>query len=432
MEGDFSMTSTLVAPAVSCEITPVAEDTIDVSSVRALFPIFQQRPDVSFFDNASTTQKPAEVIRVIDEFYSKSCSNAGRASYRLSSQTSIAIQNSRAKVAQLINARPEDVVFTSGATDSLNTVALAWGLANLKDGDEVMVCLQDHKSAVLPWFNVKRILSGFGVNIKIVTFEIHDVGDYDLRTIREGVTPKTRLIAMSHIHHVYGMDMEVSDIREIVGPNVVISLDASQSVGHIPVDVEKLDVDFVSFSGHKMFAGNGVGVLWVSEKRQPELTPVRVGGMGATLAADSETAFCAGTLQDLLESGTPNIPSILSLAPAVDFILATGVDKIAARLANLTRRLYEAVKEIPGVDFGPGPGRCGCPGGYGILAFRIEEVSVSDLGFMLDSENILVRTGDHCVSKAGEEDQYVRVSLQVYNTEEEIDAFVEVLEDSVC
>lgn len=426
------MASTLATAGTACEIKPIAEDTVDVCAVRAQFPILKERPGVCFFDNASTTQKPSEVIRVITEYYSKSCSNAGRASYRLSSQTLQAIQNSRATVAQLINARPEDIVFTSGATDSLNTVALSWGLANLNDGDEIMLCMQDHKSAVLPWFNVKRILAGFGKNIKIVPFEIHDVGDYDLRTIREGVSSKTRLIAMSHIHHVYGMDMEVSDIREIVGPDVLISLDASQSAGHIPVDVKELDVDFVSFSGHKMFAGNGVGVLWVSEKRQPELTPVRVGGMGATLSAESETEFSAPTLQDLLESGTPNIPSILSLVPAVEFVSNIGVENIAARLSNLTRYLYEKVKEIPGVDFGPGPGRCGCPGGYGILAFRIQEVSVSDLGFMLDSENILVRTGDHCVSKASEEDQYVRVSLQVYNTKEEIDAFIEVLEDSVC
>jgi len=425
------MTSTLAAPKISCETTIASEESVDVSAIRALFPIFGQRPDTIFFDNASTTQKPAEVIRTIEQYYSRNCSNAGRASYQLSSQTANAIQNSRGKVAQLINGRAEDIVFTSGATDSLNTVALSWGLTNLNDGDEVMVCLQDHKSAVLPWFNLKRILASFGKNINIVPFEIHDVGDYDLRTIRENVSPKTRLIAMSHIHHVYGMDMEVTDIRDIVGPNVLISLDASQSVGHIPVDVANMPVDFVSFSGHKMFAGNGTGCLWVSQERQSELNPVRVGGTGATLANANEASFYAGTLQELLESGTANIPSILSLAPAVDFILETGVDNIAAHLAKLTRRLYESVKEIPGVDFGPGPGRCGCPGGYGILSFRIDDIAVSDLGFMLDSENILVRTGDHCVSKATEEDEYARVSLQVYNTEDEIDTFIEVLEESV-
>src|SRR5581483_1879340 len=148
----------------------------------------------------------------------------GRASYRMSSQTAGAIEASRQAVASLLSARAQDIVFTGGATDSLNTVALSWGLANLNDGDEIMLCMQDHKSAVLPWINLKGILSSFGRQIKIVPFEIHDVGDYDLKTIRNGVSERTRLISMSHIHHVYGMDMEVPDIREIVGDNVLISL----------------------------------------------------------------------------------------------------------------------------------------------------------------------------------------------------------------
>jgi cysteine desulfurase/selenocysteine lyase len=429
------MTLTLVVRdenVSTCDISVASpEFSLDSDAVRAQFPILREKPDFIFFDNASTTQKPVEVIRSIEEFYAKACSNAGRASYRMSSKTALAIHHSRTKVADLINARAEDLVFTSGATDSLNAVALSWGLTNLKDGDEVMVCLQDHKSAVLPWFNLKRILAGFGRDIKIIPFEIHDVGDYNLRTIRENVSPKTRLIAMSHIHHVYGMDMEVPDIREIVGPDVLISLDASQSVGHIPVDAEALAVDFISFSGHKMFAANGTGILWINPKLHAELSPIRVGGMGATLSTEDEAKFFAGSLQDLLESGTPNIPSILSLAPAVDFIQKIGVENIADHLAKLTRRLYEGLKELPGIDFGPGPGRCGCPGGYGIISFRIEGIEVSDLGFMLDSENILVRTGDHCVSKASSEDEYARVSLQIYNTEEEIQAFMEVLEDSI-
>ncbi len=419
--------------ATACDISAMQHtggpDNIDVSAVRSRFPIFAAKPDVVFFDNAATSQKPAEVIRTMDDFYAKTCSNSGRASYRMSTQTAQAIEKSRTTVAQFLNARTEDIVFTGGATDSLNTVSLAWGLSSLNDGDEIMVCMQDHKSAVLPWLNLRRILGLFGRNIKIVPFKIHDVGDYDLRTVREGVTPKTRLIAMSHIHHVYGMDMEVNDIREIVGDKVLISLDASQSVGHIPVNLKELPVDFLSFSGHKMFAGNGIGGLWINPARQAELSPVRVGGMGATFSEESVVA--ASSLQEMLEAGTPNVPSIMSLVPAIEFINEIGIENIGNRLSNLTRYLYDSIKQIPGIDFGPGPGRCGCPGGYGILSFRIEDISVSDLGFMLDSENILVRTGDHCVSRADEEDEYVRVSMQVYNTQEEIDTLIEVLEESV-
>ncbi len=421
------MTSAVVAQSPVCAV-PTETESVDVTAIRALFPIFRQRPGYIFFDNASTTQKPAAVVESIQQYYAANCSNSGRASYRLSSQAALSIENSRRSVADLINSGPEDLVFTSGATESLNTVALSWGLGNLNDGDQVMVCLQDHKSAVLPWFNLQRILRGFGKSIEIIPYQVHDVGDYDLRSIREGVTAKTRVIAMSHIHHVYGMDMEVSDIREIVGPDVTVSLDASQSVGHIPVDVKALDVDFLSFSGHKMFAGNGTGVLWVNKRRQPEIAPIKVGGMGTNLELAS---LQTGELKDLLEAGTPNIASIVSMAPAAQFIMDTGVERIASRLASLTRYLYDSLKDLPGIDFGPGPGRCGCPGGYGIISFRLEEIPVSDLGFLLDSEDILVRTGDHCVSKANPEDQLVRVSLQVYNTESEIDTFVDVLKESV-
>ncbi len=421
------MTSAVVAPSLVCAV-PTETEHIDVTAIRALFPIFQKRTSYLFFDNASTTQKPASVVESIQDYYGVNCSNAGRSSYRLSSQAALGIENSRRKVAELINARPEDLVFTSGATESLNTVALAWGLNNLGDGDQVMVCFQDHKSAVFPWLNLQRILRDLGKSIEIVPFEIHDVGDYDLRTIREGVSGRTRLIAMSHIHHVYGMDMEVKDIREIVGPGVAISLDASQSVGHIPVDTKALDVDFLSFSGHKMFAGNGTGVLWINERRQKEIAPVKVGGMGINLES---TSWQSGEIRELLEAGTPNIASILSMAPAAQFILDTGVERIASHLSGLTRYLYDKLKDLPGIEFGPGPGRCGCPGGYGIISFRVEEISVSDLGFLLDSEDILVRTGDHCVSKANSEDQYVRVSLQIYNTEAEIDTFVDVLNENL-
>ncbi len=417
------------SPSVSACPVPQAPlaNALDPKAIRTLFPIFAEKPDVVFFDNASTTQKPASVIRTIEEYYTKACSNTGRASYRMSSQTAGAIEASRQAVASLLSARAQDIVFTGGATDSLNTVALSWGLANLNDGDEIMLCMQDHKSAVLPWINLKGILSSFGRQIKIVPFEIHDVGDYDLKTIRNGVSERTRLISMSHIHHVYGMDMEVPDIREIVGDNVLISLDASQSAGHIAIDLSQLPVDFVSLSGHKMFAGTGVGVLWVHPARQAELIATRVGGTGAFVSEPPTTSV---SLQTLLEAGTPNIASILSMKPAVEFIEAVGIETIANRLSSLTLYLYEALKNLPGIDFGPGPGRCGCQGGYGIISFGIEGISVSDLGFMLDSEDILVRTGDHCIGKAGEQDQYVRVSMQVYNSEEEIDRLVETLEDS--
>ncbi|MEZ4544386.1 MAG: aminotransferase class V-fold PLP-dependent enzyme [Cyanobacteriota/Melainabacteria group bacterium] len=400
----------------------ITDRSQDWSKVRAQFPFFKNNPGAIFFDSASTTQKPESVLRAESRFYRRECSNAGRASYANSTRTSARIESARAAVARFINGNAEDIVFTSGATESLNTVALAWGLKNLEDGDEIMVCMQDHKSAVRPWLNLQELLARFGKTINIVPFGIHKEGDYELADIRNGLSPRTRLIALVHVHHVYGMDMEVETIRDIVGGDVLLSLDASQSIAHRQIDLNKLKVDFLSFSGHKMFAMNGSGVLWVSPRCRNMLTSIKPGGGYAE----------QNSLQALLESGTPNIPAVLSLESAIAFIEKLGMERIETRLHELTRTLYKEIKDIPGINFSPGYGLCGCPQGFGILSFCFDQASTSDLAFALDAENIMLRSGDHCQTKrldegGGNEPQYLRASLQIYNTEEEIKELAQVL-----
>lgn len=410
--------------ATSCTLPGSSGSELEVGQVRRRFAIFNNRPGHIFFDNAATTQKPHTVLRRMAQYYRRDCANAGRAAYSMSTQAAGAISRARERVAAFINADSKNIVFTSGATDSLNTVALAWGLANLKDGDEVMVCFEDHKSTVLPWVNLQSILARFGVDIKIVPIDVHLEGDYELKSIRERLSARTRLLAMTHVHHLYGLDMEVAKVREIVGPNVLISLDASQSVGHRLVDVRELPADFLSFSGHKMFASTGVGVLWVAPRVQSQLVAVKAGGNGLALGAESEAK---SSIQALLECGTADISAIVSLAAAVDFIESLGIERIERRVSALSHKLYDALKNLPGLEFSPGFGRCGCPIGYGIIAFRFEEIATSDLAFLLDSENIMVRTGDHCMSWAQKGVDYLRVSLHVYNTEAEIERFIAVL-----
>lgn len=419
----------------SCSLTPQAVPSEQpFPDLRKEFPIFSNHPELVFFDNASTTQKPASVIQAISDFYSHNCANAGRASYSSSTRAAQAVESTRQRVAAFINAESSEIAFTSGATESLNLVALAWGLANLKNGDEVMVCLEDHKSTVLPWLNLKTTLAHFGVAIEIVPFAIHPEGDYELKSIREKVSPRTRLLAMTHVHHLYGLDMEVAQIREIVGPSVLMSLDASQSVGHRKLDAKALGVDFLSFSGHKMFAGNGVGVLWVASRLHQQLSSVKTGGGMQPAQADaSGYKPQAKSLADILESGTLNIPAIISLTLAIELIEKTGIDRIEKHVSELSFYLYDRLKGLPGLEFGPGFGYCGCHNltGYGILSFRFEQGATSDLAFLLDSENILVRTGDHCLTSRRQGDDYVRVSLHAYNTKAEIDRFVSVLQAHV-
>jgi cysteine desulfurase / selenocysteine lyase len=415
-----------VTSTAACNATP--SHTLDV---KQLFPAFTAQPDTIFADNASTTQKPQTVIDSIESFYRTDCANAGRAIYPSSLRAGQAIEKARQDVATFINGQPSEIAFTAGATDSLNAVAWMWGLANLQDGDEVLLCPQDHSSAVLPWQNMQATLARLGKRISIVPFDIHAVGDYDLRSIKRALSDRTRVIALSHIHHVFGLDMEIKEIRELVGANVVITLDASQSIGHTIVDAKSLDVDFISFSGHKMFAGNGVGVLFARAQRQGELIALRTGGQSAAFVSDMSVA-ARDAFINKVEGGTLNIPSVVSLSAAIQFIQQLGIEKIENHVSSLTSKLVEGVSKIPGVIFAPGPVPCGCPGGFGILSFRFEQASSLDVASALANERIYVRSGLHCRADVDSGDDYIRVSLHVYNTQSDVQVFVETLHGIVA
>lgn len=414
-----------------CKTIHTEESQLDTFKLRSEFPIFQNFPDLIYFDNASTSQKPKLVLDEINRYHTEQCSNAGRAAYSWSTQMEKSLEAVRTKLARFIGADAEDIAFTSGATESLNTVALTWGLINLQDGDEIMLCLKDHKSAILPWYNVKDMLAAQGKTIHIKTFEIHEVGDYDLKSIKANVSPRTRLLAMAHIHHVFGLDMEVNEIREIVGPDVLISLDASQSIGHISVDVQKLAVDFLSFSGHKMFATTGSGALWVNPRVKTSLRPCKLGGKSKAEPMATGLNLAYKSTAELLEAGTQNIAGILSLGKAIDFIESVGLNSIENHVSDLTVYLYNQLFVLPGIRFAPGMGVCRCERGFGIISFRFEQVSNLDLGFILDAENIFLRSGDHCTYLNDRSEDFMRVSMHLYNSRSEIDQLIAVLSEAV-
>jgi cysteine desulfurase / selenocysteine lyase len=399
-------------------------------NIRQQFPIFKSHPEILFFDNAATTQKPKSVIDTITTFYRDSCTNAGRASYPWSTQLSRKIEESRLAVARLINADPSDVAFTSGATDSLNLVTTSWGLNNLQDGDEIVLCLEDHKSATLPWFNVQKMLERFGINIKIIPITRNSHGAYDRASLKTCLSNRTRLIALSHIHHLYGIKMDLPESNENIPGHVLISLDASQSIGHTQVDIRSLGVHFVSFSGHKMFASNGTGVLWVDPKLRQQIWPSRAGAKSALKISHFGLELDDSTLAGIIECGTLNLPGIVSYQPAIEFIESLGLPKIEEHLSTLTHHLHERLKAMPDIEFAPGIGTCTHANGFGIIAFKLVNTDSSDLAAYLASQNIFVRSGDHCLASSKEEDDYLRVSLHIYNTFEEIDFFAEVLMDA--
>ena len=416
----------------ACELatTALTNDFLDADFVRAQFPSLLQHPDLLFFDNGATTQKPQSVIETINGFYRDKCANAGRAAYSWATQLSGKVEDSRAAVASLINANPNDIAFTNGATDSLNLVASSWGMNNLKDGDEIMLCLDDHASATLPWFNVQAQLRRFGIEVAILPFDIHSSGTYDRKSLIEKLSSRTKIIVLSHIHHLYGMEMDLPELRQSIPGNISIGLDASQSIGHTEVDVQKLGADFVSFSGHKMFAANGTGVLWVCPERREQMWPSRLGAKSAVHLSADGLVVDRSSLSGLVECGTLNLPGILSYAPAVDFIESLGITNIEKHLSLLTHYLHGKLKRLSQIDFAPGLGSCNCTKGYGIISFKFAGFPSSDLAAYLDSENIFVRTGDYCLGAGKKDDDYTRVSLHIYNTLEEIDHFVEVLKDA--
>ncbi len=398
---------------------------LDTASVVREFPILAEKPGTIFFDNASTSQKPASVIDAVSSFYGKECSNGGH-SYPMAKAVFDRCEETRRSAAEFIGARPEDVVVTSGATASLNAIAYSWGLANLRDGDEVIVCLEDHKSTVLPWLNLRDQLRRLGRRVKVVGMPLNENGMYNLEALKRKLSDKTRLVAISHVHQIYGHEMEVEKVRRIVGRRVLLSVDASQSVGRRLVDVKRLGADFLSFSGHKMFAATGVGILYVAPRAAKKMTPFIVGG-GTPACLGTRPRLDTETLQAKLESGTPDISAIFSLKPAIEYVNRLGIETIAATLAQLTGELHDALASLPGIVFAAGMNESGSRQGCGILSFRFEQAAMDKLSAYLADANILVKSGAQAVAGRRSHEDLLRVSMHVYNRRTEIDQLIKVL-----
>ncbi|MFA6860158.1 MAG: aminotransferase class V-fold PLP-dependent enzyme [Clostridia bacterium] len=380
------------------------------------------KDDLIYLDSSSTSLKPNVVVDEICSFYSSCQMNAERGISNNTISIAKKIQETRKLVKDFICADNEDeITFTSGATESSNMIALSYGLKHLKNGDEILLCKGDHKSTVLPWLNVVEILKVFGINIVIKEILIDVEGDYKEQDLIGKVNDNTKVIVLTHIHNMYGLEMDIQklipQIRE-KNNNAIIVLDASQSVGHINVDVQKLNPEFLYFSGHKMFAGMGVGVLYTKRELLKEMQPFKIGGgfKNENLEIKKGSDF---------ESGTQNIAEILSLKKAIEYINSIGMQNIEYHIYEITRYLFDKLNLIKNIEFNKGVAMCKCALGYGIISFKINGISSSELGEILRDYNVVVRTGNFC--NTSEKDDFVRVSLHVYNTKEDIDKFVKIL-----
>ncbi|MFH9584624.1 aminotransferase class V-fold PLP-dependent enzyme [Streptomyces luteogriseus] len=379
-------------------------------ALREEFPIVTGHPELAYLDSAATAQKPRAVLDAVQRYLTSSNANAARGTYTWANRTTELVERTRERVARFLgDSRPERsaVHFTSGTTEGLRTVARDWLPGFLRDGDEIVVPDADHQANITPWLEARESLAREGVHVRVVPMPYQSgSGDYDHRALAGRAGPRTRFVATTHVHHVYGGDMNVQRIREAVGPDAVICLDAAQSVGHLPVSVAELDVDFVVFSGHKALALPGSGAVWARQARGPAFVP---GGW----------------------SGTPNTVGIASLEAALDWLEAAGVGRIERWTADLGARLTEGLRRLDAYEI------LGCPLSLaadsdvqrrqGIVTLRHRAIDSGDLGFILFSHGFMVRSDHHCQGDAGEKTGSVRVSLHVYNTDEEIDRLLSVL-----
>ena len=383
------------------------------------FPMIKE--DLIYLDNGATTFKPKCVLEAMNDYYENYSANAHRGDYSISYKVDVAYENARVKVAKFINAEIDEVVFTSGATESLNVIATGFFSNLLEEGDEIIISDAEHASNVLPWF---RLANKLGVVIKYVPLDanLH----VTLENIKSIVTPRSKVISLAGITNVVG---DVRPIKEICKfahqNNMFVVCDGAQSVPHTKTDVKDLDVDFLAFSGHKMCGPTGVGVLYGKKELLESVEPLSLGG-GMNESFDSEKEIYLKELPQRLEAGTPNIAGVIGLGAAVDYLDKIGMDTISIYEQKLKKYMMDKLEKIPYIQI------VNEEADSGIVAFNVEGIFSQDVAYYLNKYNICVRAGNHCakiLKKAIGVKNTIRVSLYFYNTKEEIDALVELLSD---
>lgn len=388
--------------------------------VTADFPMLNK--DIIYFDNGATTFKPQSVLDAMNDYYSNYCANAHRGDYDISLHVDMAYEGVRDKVQKFINAKHrEEIVFTGGATESLNMIVSGFFEHNIEAKDEILLSDAEHASNVLPWF---RLAQKSGAVIKYVPLDegLH----ITLDAVKRSVTPKTKVIALAEITNVVGDIRPIKEIVEFAHQNdIFVVVDGSQSVPHKKCDVQESDVDFLAFSAHKMCGPTGVGVLYGKRELLDNLMPINMGG-GMNESFDSEKEMFLKDLPARLEAGTPNIAGVIGLGAAIDYLQKIGMDNIFYHEITLKKYLVDKLSRIPFIDI------INDECDSGILAFNVDGIFPQDVAIYLNKYNVCVRAGNHCakiLKKAVGVKNTVRVSLYFYNTREEIDTLVELLSD---
>ena len=382
------------------------------------FPMLKE--DLIYLDNGATTLKPQCVIDKITEYYTKYSANAHRGDYDISFKVDQEYEASREIVRKFINAHfKEEVVFTSGTTESLNMIATGFFGKFIEPNDEILITQSEHASNVLPWF---RLVTEKGAIVKYIPLDNNHY--VTLENVKKSITPNTKVISLASITNVIGDERPIKEICKLAHENnIFVVMDGAQSVPHRKTDVQDLDVDFLAFSGHKMCGPTGIGILYGKKELLEEMEPQNLGG-GMNESFDSPTEVYLKDLPTRLEAGTPNIAGAIGLGKAISYLESIGMDRIEDYEKRLRKYAINKLICLPHLDI------LNIESDSGIISFNVNDVFSQDVAYYLNKYKICVRAGNHCAKNLKQEtgvQNSLRVSLYFYNTESDIDNLVELL-----
>lgn len=399
----------------------------NIEKVRADFPILKVQVNnkpLVYFDNGATAQKPKQVIDAIAKYYYEENSNIHRGVHTLSQKATAHYELARTTVQKHLNAADaNEIIFTRGTTESVNLVAHCFGKLFIKAGDEIVLSEMEHHSNILPW---QILCEEKGALLKVIP--VTENGELNLEAYKKLLSAKTKLIAVTHVSNTLGV---INDVKEIITvakqKNIPVLLDGAQAIPHMAVDVQNLDCDFYCFSGHKIYAPTGIGVLYAKAKWIEKFEPYQTGGGTIKAVSFEKTTYAEGPIK--FEAGTPNIEGAIGLGAALNYINEVGLDVIAAYENELMIYAAEKLKQLPGVKI------------YGdvkqkaaVISFNVSNVHPFDVGTILDKQGVAVRTGHHCTQPLMQHFNIpgtIRASFSFYNTKQEIDVFISAVEKAI-
>ena len=391
------------------------------TNIKKDFPLIENK-DITYLDSGATSQKPIQVIQAVEDFYKKYNANPHRGAYNLSMQATNIYENTRIKIARFINARnPEEIIFSKNATESLNLIAYSYGMETLKKDDEIVISIMEHHSNLVPWQKVSKVIGSI-----LKYMYINDEFEISDEEIQNKITDKTKIVGITHVSNVLGT---INNVKKIIRyahkKGAIVIVDASQSIPHMKIDVQDLDCDFLVFSGHKMLAPLGIGVLYGKRQILNNMTPFLMGGDMIDYVYEQNTTFAP--LPNKFEAGTQNVGGVIGLGAAIDYIQNLGYNNIEKIEREVLEYAREELSKLDFLELYMTPNK---ENHSAVISFNIKGIHPHDVASILDNYGVCVRSGNHCaqpLTRSMGIDSTCRASFYLYNTKEDVDKLVEAL-----